>query len=344
MRLLITTFFLIATLAACGGRSEPGPSGASCWGFSSGTVLPLADDQLVFDSNRGGNHEVYVMNADGDDVVQLTDDPTYENWWPRISPDRRRILFYRAPAGDSENYAAASLWAMNADGTNLMRLRAQGDNGWTMQGHAEWSPDGTRIAMFGSANGALEIFVADACGKNPVQYTNRGGINTDVSWSPSGQQLFFNGCPTAAGCQPANYEIYLMNAVPFAAATRVTANTLADYDPYMSPDGTKLAWLVNVDPTANVVVIGGTSIPIGRWGIAMVDVALDGSLSNPRYLIDDGNINSKPAWSLDGQTVYFHRMVPPDYRFRVFSIAADGTDLTDLTPDASTGSSEYPSN
>ncbi len=59
MRLLITTLLLITALAGCGGKSEPGPNPPSCSGFSSGTVTPLADDQLVFDSDRGGNHEIY---------------------------------------------------------------------------------------------------------------------------------------------------------------------------------------------------------------------------------------------------------------------------------------------
>lgn len=343
MRVLITTFALIAALVACGGKSESSTSGTQCTGFSSATVTPLASNQLVFDSDRGGNHEIYVMRTDGSSVTRLTNDAAYENWWPRISPDRRKILFYRSPAGDPENYFNASLWVMNADGTNVTRLRAQGENGWTAQGHGEWSPDGTRIAMFGSASGALEIFVTDACGKNPVQYTSRGGVNTDVSWSPNGQQLLFNGCPSASGCQPPNYEIYLMNATPLAAATRITTDTRADYDAYFSPDGTKLAWLINVDPTANV--IPNTTIALGRWGIGVVDVALDGTLSNPRYLIEDGNINSKPAWSLDSQTIYFHRMVPAEgFRFRVFSIRPDGTGLTELTPGTSTGNSEHPSN
>ncbi|MBX3621313.1 MAG: PD40 domain-containing protein [Rhizobacter sp.] len=334
---------LASVLAACGGKTDDTVTPPSaCSGFSAGTLPALAANQVVFDSNREGNHEIYVMGSDGSSPTRLTHDAAYENWWPRISPDRKKVLFYRAPPGSSENYGAASLWVMNADGSGLTRLRAQGADGWTLQGHAEWSPDGSRIAMFGTTATSAEIFVTDACGQNPVQYTNRGGVNTDVSWSPDGQQLVFNGCPSAAGCAPAHYEIYAMNATPLAPATRLTNNTVADYDPYFSPDGSRLAWLVNVDPTANVVP--NTTLAIGRWAIAMVDVDAGGALSNAHYLIDDGNINSKPAWSLDGQTVFFHRMVLSEgLRFRVFSIGADGSGLTELTPGA-TGTSEYPSN
>ncbi len=341
MRTLIA-LMLFAMLAGCGGKpDDPPPVTLSCptGGFSS--ITPLTTNKVVFDSNRNGTtHEIYVMNADGSSVARLTNDANYQNWWPRISPDRRKILFYRAPLANPESYQRASLWVMNADGTDVTQLRAQGENGWTAQGHGEWSPDGSKIAMFGSVGSALEIFVTNACGKNPVQYTSRGGVNTDVSWSPNGQQLLFNGCANPSMCAPANYELYLMPAVALAAPTQFTNDSLADYDAYYSPDGTKIAWLVNVDPTANV--IAGTSTALGRWAIKIGTVGAP--LNTFTYLIDDGHINSKPAWSLDSQTIFFHRMVPAEgYRFRVFSIRPNGTGLTELTPGA-TGNSEHPSN
>jgi Tol biopolymer transport system component len=331
MRALFLLLLSAATLLGCGGESNNSPSNPH------GAVAPLAADRLVFDSDRaGGTHEIYTMKTDGSGVTRLTNDERWQNWWPRISPDRKKVLFYRAPADKPESYADASLWLMNADGSSVTRLRAQGEDGWRLQGHAEWSPDGTRIAMFGSAGAALEIFVTDADGKNPVQYTNRDGVNTDVSWSPDGTRLLFNGCPSAAACAPADYEIYAMDASPLAAATRITNDNLADYDAYFSPDGSKVAWLVNVDPRANP--LPASNVSLGRWAIRIATIGSPAS-----YLIDDGNINSKPAWSLDSQTIYFHRMVPPDYRFRVFSIRPDGSGLTELTP-GNTGNSEHPAN
>ncbi|MEY4730080.1 MAG: hypothetical protein RL020_1238 [Pseudomonadota bacterium] len=325
MRTFIT-FLLLVFISSCGSTTND----------TSAPSIPtaLGSDQLAFDSDRNGNHEIFVMKADGSAAKQVTNDMQYENWWPKISPDRKKILFYRAPRGKPESYADASLWLMNADGTLVTQLRAKNADGWTLQGHGEWSPDGTKIAMFGSVGSSLQIFVTDALGKNPIQYTNRPGINTDVSWSPDGSKLLFNGCPTAT-CAPADYEIYVMAATPLASPTRLTTNSLADYDPYFSPDGSSIAWLVNVDPTAFPF---GT-INLGKWAIRIANA--DGS--NARDLINDGKINSKPAWSADGKTIYFHRMEPPDYRFRVFRIGKDGAGLRELTV-GTAGNSEFPSN
>jgi Tol biopolymer transport system component len=336
---------LIASLAACGGKSDDTTTPASCSTGFSGSPATLATNQLLFDSDRAnGRHEIYVMKTDGSCVSRLTNNAAYENWWPRASPDRTKILFYRSPVavvgvpgGGPENYFDASLWVMNADGSNQTQLiggtPGTRPNGWVAHGHGEWSPDGSKIAMFGaSTNSHAEIFVTDANGQNAAAYTNRGGWNTDVSWSPNGSTLLFNGCVNPNVCAAANYEIYAMSATPLAAAVPLTNDALADYDAYYSPDATKIAWLVNVNPAAN----GG----LGRWAIKIATIG-----SPATYLIDDGNINSKPAWSRDSQTIYFHRMVmsevPP--RFRVFSIRPNGTGLAELTPGA-TGNSEHPSN
>lgn len=295
-------------------------------------VAPLTSNVLVFDSDRTGTHEIFLMQADGSGVRQLTSDARYENWWGRISPDRRRILFYRAPHGAPEAYERASLWVMNADGSALCQLRPAQTDGWTMQGHAEWSPDGAALAMFGGlrVSMSVEIFVTDVTGQHPRQVTARGGINTDVSWSPDGQTLLFNGCP-ALPCEPAAYEIYAMPASG-GSATRLTNDALADYDPYFSPDGEQIAWLTTFDSAA----YDG----IGAWGIRIMD-AQGGPV---RTAINDGQINSKPAWSLDGETLFFHRMEPlREVRWGIWQIQPDGSGLAPIAPDAP-GNNEFPSN
>jgi Tol biopolymer transport system component len=90
-----------------------------------------------------------------------------------------------------------------------------------------------------------------------------------------------------------------------------------------------------IDPAAFPTPAGN----LGKWAIRVANA--DGS--NVRDVVNDGLVNSKPAWSLDGQTIFFHRMEPPDYRFRIFRIGIDGTGLAELTVGVA-GSHEYPSN
>lgn len=316
---------LLCTAAGCGAR-QPDPGELDC-----DAELPevgLGVDQMVFNSDRTGNHELYLMNRDGTDTVQLTDDPRWDTFWGRISPDRKRLLFHRAPAGVHDtDYAQQSLWTIHADGKGLCRLREVGEDGWGFSGHAEWSPDGGEIALFGGARNNPQIFVVDAAGKNPRAVTDRGGTNLDPAWSPDGRTLVFVGCPQSI-CFENDYEIYTV-PVEGGTAARLTFNSVRDHDPYFSRDGSQIAWLQRTDATAH--------LGIGAWGIALM--AADGS--GQRTVIDDGEINSKPHWGHDG-LLYFHRMeITKETRFRLFRIHPDGTGLEALIPDAP-GNNEFP--
>jgi TolB protein len=294
-------------------------------------VAPLSASTLAFDSDRTGNHEIFVMQKDGSQVTELTKDSRYTCWWPRISPDRTTILFTCAPKGP-EDYSKAGLWLMNVDGSERCELRTAGEDGWTITGHEEWSPDGTNIAIAGGVGLTAELFLLDASGKKPKQLTTYKSITTDVSWAPDGLTLLTNSCAVAgATCPTAQYEIFTLPAAG-GVATRLTNDAVADYDPYYSPNQARIAWLRNTSPTAN----GG----IGAWGIWVMDA----NGANPKAIIDDGQVNSKPAWSLDGATIYFHRLVfPATHGFSVWSIHPDGTGLQEITA-SQPGVNEFPTN
>src|SRR6266852_3536473 len=71
--------------------------------------------KIAFTSDRDGNSEVYVMNADGKNVRRLTNTRATERaavW----SPDGKRIVFSSDGDGPSEIYV------MDADGSNLVCL------------------------------------------------------------------------------------------------------------------------------------------------------------------------------------------------------------------------------
>ncbi len=69
----------------------------------------------MFASDRdGGRLQIFVMNADGTGVTQLTSGFTNDD--PVWSPDGMRIAFQSTRDGHEEVYV------MNADGTGLTRL------------------------------------------------------------------------------------------------------------------------------------------------------------------------------------------------------------------------------
>ena len=82
---------------------------------SSYAAFPGANGKIAFNSNRDGNHEIYVMSPDGSGQTRLTNNPTsdFDAAW---SPDGTKIAFNSDRDGNYEIYV------MNADGTGQTRL------------------------------------------------------------------------------------------------------------------------------------------------------------------------------------------------------------------------------
>ena len=71
--------------------------------------------KIAFASDRDGNWEIYVMDTDGSDVVNLTNSSAHDIE-PVWSPDGKKIAFASDRDGNNEIYV------MNADGSNQMNL------------------------------------------------------------------------------------------------------------------------------------------------------------------------------------------------------------------------------
>ncbi|HZZ82623.1 MAG TPA: biopolymer transporter Tol [Gemmataceae bacterium] len=96
--------------------------------------------QIVFCSNRSGekNLELYIMNADGSDVRQLTHAPGCYNGGPFFSPDGKKVIF----RSDRKKKDHLQLYVINADGTGEKALTD--DENWVFWA-PYWYKDGKHI-------------------------------------------------------------------------------------------------------------------------------------------------------------------------------------------------------
>ncbi len=187
--------------------------------------------KIAFTSDRrnGFSLEIFVMNADGEKLVQLTTDhaPAVNDESPSWSPDGMRIAF-ASNRGDSYD-----IYVMDTDANNLVQLT----RGRAKEVTPRWSPDGTQIAFTSSGNVLKsEIYVMDADGENPVNLTqNPEALNKNPSWSPDGRQIAFESRRVG------NHDIYVMDA-DGKNVIQLDNHVAWDAFPVWSPSGNHIAY------------------------------------------------------------------------------------------------------
>ena len=281
-------------------------------------------DDFYFSSDRSGTWEIY-LTKDGK-TTQLTESKVLDSWWSRVSPDQKEIVFYRTPkkarpkrGGGDNNYKHASLWKMNADGSNQRKLIPKGGFDSTAQGVADWSPDGKSLVMALERGNRWNLYITDANGKNLVRVSRRKSIYLDPSFSPDGKRIVYSSFPSDyKGVDLKYLEIFTSN-IDGSEERRLTFDKFRDHDPYWSPDGREVAF---------ESMMKKKLIILGEWAIRAVDIET-GKL---RVIINDGHINTLPRWSKDSRTIYIHRFeygIPG--KFHLVKMNRDGSRMEKLT-------------
>lgn len=192
--------------------------------------------QIAFVSDASGNKEIFLCDADGSNVRQVTQDHAVCGS-PTLRSDAMLLAFTSYVSGYPDIYMIdlrtnARRRIVNAPGTNS---------------GAAFSPDGQRLAMTMSFAGNPELYVTNPGGFGGHRLTNTPWAEASPTWSPDGHQLLFTANPKG---KP---QLFLMPSTGGAAVPMLTGYQYTT-EPNWSPEGDKIASTVRMGSKLSIAI------------------------------------------------------------------------------------------
>ena len=206
--------------------------------------------QIAFSSARDNRmmasktYNIFVMNADGSDVVNLRQGLLSVDLSPSWSPDGQKIAFI-------SGYIPGDLEVIDTDGAQETDLISTSSVNYGIA----WSPDSRSIIFSSDHDGTFDLYVMNADGSNIVQLTDGPATDWSPAWSPDGSRIAFSSDRGGKGA------IYVMNADGSNIAQLTDDKSDAAY-PSWSPDSQRIAYTSNlsVDPNIYVINADGSNV------------------------------------------------------------------------------------
>src|SRR6266566_1474281 len=148
-------------------------------------VFSPDDRQIAFSGTHGGITDLYIVDADGKNLRQLTNDQ-YADLQPSWSPDGRRIAFATDRGSETDlSVLKISPWriAVMDIGTGAIDV-LPGQGGLNL--NPQWSPDGHDLAFISDRTGIPNVFMFDFASQQHYQITKvLGGVSAITEYSPA---------------------------------------------------------------------------------------------------------------------------------------------------------------
>jgi TolB protein len=193
--------------------------------------------QIVFSSDRSGAWRIWMVQADGSELKQLTQQNSNDHDVdPVFSPDGKTILFTSTRGGKT------GVWRMQADGSKPE---------WVCEGdQAEWSSDGAKVVLRRHERIlSRDLASGKEKGISPEDWPHCSG----PAWSPDGKSIAF-----AARWEAGN-AIYLVP--PEGGQPTKVYDKQGACEPHWAPDGSRLVYetethicTINPDSTKNRLI------------------------------------------------------------------------------------------
>lgn len=267
---------------------------------------PLVENgaRILFESNRSGNFDIYIMKPNGAAVTQLTTNSSVDRM-PAMNNRGDKVAFV------SQRHGNLEIYTMNADGSQVTRLT----NNSASDTDPAFSPDGTKIVFRSARDGNDEIYVMNVDGTGQTNLSMHASSDARPTFSSDGTKIAFSSGRDGTFMR----EIYTMN-LDGSAQMRITfhgnqQSNLQSFNPSYSPDGSKIAY---------------TLVPSGS-GFQHEIYLMNADGSNPTRLTNNGWMDSLPAFSSDGTKIIFQS--ERDGNREIYSMNLDGSGPTNLTID-----------
>ena len=253
---------------------------------------------------------IYALHLESESIELIYSSPD-QITTVRLDAASDRFVISQQIGGEGVEFS--EIFTLGIDGQDLVRLTE--NEVWDL--YPAWSPDGSQIVFLSWREDNLDLYVMDSDGSNLERLFDSGDHDADVHWA-GGRITFTSG-----------NRIWIMNddgsdagpiTDPPQAGEWGTANLpYGDYDPRLSPDGTRVAFERMVD----------VSVPHGGYDLFIADV--DGA--NLERLTNSGYAQGFPSWSHDGsQIVYIVAAIDDVGQFDLYLMNSDGSGNRNITP------------
>jgi Tol biopolymer transport system component len=303
--------------------------------------LEEEESKIAFTSERDGNWEIYVMNTDGSNVINLSDNSAAADVGPKWSPDGRLLAFT----------SSASIVIVNLKGEIVGNFAPEA----RLANNPSWSSNGEYIAFHSTIDDNFEIYTMSYLGNNLNRLTN-DPLHDDSCpvWSPNGELISFASHELLS----AGFSLHIMRAdgTDVSDSLGTWAGTTSEC-PLIdwSPDGKYLAaisWNLSIheieqldhiqfiaecakgypdwSPDGTRIVFAGDECTNSLDRSEIYIVNIDGT--NLVRLTSNSYGDYHPIWSPDGEKIAFVSL--RDENREVYVMNTDGSQPANLTQNA----------